>query len=132
MHGKNYDASNDFTSLIGSIKIDFPTFLEFHEKYKLRQLLDQLEKEEPDEETKKRIYQAMDIDGNGLISEFEFKQWAKRTLQVDSDVEDEADVEELLAGNEKAIEGVFKKLDLDGDGQVTYEEFDEVESDKSK
>ena len=124
--------SNDFTSLIGSIKIDFTTFLEFHEKYKLRQLLFQLEQEEPDEETKKRIYQAMDIDGNGLISEFEFKQWAKRTLQVDSDVEDEADVEELLAGNEKAIEGVFKKLDLDGDGQVTYEEFDEVESDKSK
>ena len=123
--------SNDFTSLIGSIKIDFTTFLEFHEKYKLRQLLFQLE-QEPDEETKKRIYQAMDIDGNGLISEFEFKQWAKRTLQVDSDVEDEADVEELLAGNEKAIEGVFKKLDLDGDGQVTYEEFDEVESDKSK
>ena len=122
--------SNDFTSLIGSIKIDFTTFLEFHEKYKLRQLLFQLEQEEPDEETKKRIYQAMDIDGNGLISEFEFKQWAKRTLQVDSDVEDEADVEELLAGNQKAIEGVFKKLDLDGDGQVTYEEFDEVESDK--
>ena len=122
--------SNDFTSLIGSIKIDITTFLEFHEKYKLRQLLFQLEQEEPDEETKKRIYQAMDIDGNGLISEFEFKQWAKRTLQVDSDVEDEADVEELLAGNQKAIEGVFKKLDLDGDGQVTYEEFDEVESDK--
>ena len=71
-----------FSSLIGSIKIDFATFLEFHEKYKLRKLLEKLEAEEPDEETKLKIYKAMDIDGDGLISEFEFKQWAKKTLQV--------------------------------------------------
>ena len=71
-----------FSSLIGSIKIDFATFLEFHEKYKLRKLLEKLEAEEPDKETKLKIYKAMDIDGDGLISEFEFKQWAKKTLQV--------------------------------------------------
>ena len=51
-------------------------------------------------------------------------------LQVDSDVEDEEDVKELFEGNKEAIEGVFKKMDLDGDGQITYAEFDEVESDK--
>ena len=45
-----------FSSLIGSIKIDFATFLEFHEKYKLRKLLEKLEAEEPDEETKLKIY----------------------------------------------------------------------------
>ncbi len=44
--------------------------------------------------------------------------------------EDEADVQNLLAGNEKEIEGVFKKLDKDGDGQVTFEEFDDADSDK--
>ena len=82
MYGKDYDAELHYSSLIGSIKIDFPTFIDFHEKYKLRHLLKQLEDEEPDEETKKKIYKAMDIDGDGLISEFEFKQWAKKTLQV--------------------------------------------------
>ena len=51
-------------------------------------------------------------------------------FQVDSDVEDEEDVKELFEGNKEAIEGVFKKMDLDGDGQLTYAEFDEVESDK--
>ena len=82
MYGKDYDAELHYSSLIGSIKIDFPTFIDFHEKYKLRHLLKQLEDKEPDEETKKKIYKAMDIDGDGLISEFEFKQWAKKTLQV--------------------------------------------------
>merc|ERR1712039_1138844 len=120
MYGKDYDAELHYSSLIGSIKIDFSTFIDFHEKYKLRHLLEQLEDKDPDEETKKKIYKAMDIDGNGLISEFEFKEWSKKILQVDSDVEDEADVQNLLAGNEKEIEGVFKKLDKDGDGQVTF------------
>jgi hypothetical protein len=82
LYGKDYDSGMHFSSLIGSIKIDFATFLEFHEKYKLRKLLEKLEAEEPDEETKLKIYKAMDIDGDGLISEFEFKQWAKKTLQV--------------------------------------------------
>ena len=36
----------------------------------------------------------------------------------------------LHIGNEKEIEGVFKKLDKDGDGQVTFEEFDDADSDK--
>ena len=82
LYGKDYDSGMHFSSLIGSIKIDFATFLEFHEKYKLRKLLEKLEADEPDEETKLKIYKAMDIDGDGLISEFEFKQWAKKTLQV--------------------------------------------------
>ena len=51
-------------------------------------------------------------------------------FQVDSDIEDEADVVNLLAGNEKVIEGVFKNIDANGDGRVTYEEFDAAESGK--
>ena len=51
-------------------------------------------------------------------------------FQVDSDIEDEADVVNLLAGNEKVIEGVFKNIDANGDGCVTYEEFDAAESGK--
>ena len=85
LYGKDYDSGMHFSSLIGSIKIDFATFLEFQEKYKLRKLLEKLEAEEPDEETKKKIYKAMDIDGNGLISEFEFKEWSKKILQVNID-----------------------------------------------
>ena len=49
LYGKDYDSGMHFSSLIGSIKIDFATFLEFHEKYKLRKLLEKLEAEEPDE-----------------------------------------------------------------------------------
>ena len=66
----------------------------------------------------------MDIDENGLISEFELKEWIKRVLQIDADVEDEADVEELLDRNKKVRKESFEKADSDRDGQVTYEEFD--------
>ena len=113
-------------ALIDTIKIDFTTFHELHEKYKLRKLFDDLDGDwsDLDEEIKKRIFQSMDIDENGLISEFELKEWIKRVLQIDADVEDEADVQELLDRNKKVRKESFEKADSDRDGQVTYEEFD--------
>ena len=81
MYGKDYD---DETTdlLIETIKIDFTTFCELHEKYKLLKLfdLDQQHWSDLDEEMKKRIFQSMDIDENYLISEFELKEWVKRVL----------------------------------------------------
>ena len=75
------------------------------------------------EEIKMRIFQSIDIDGNGFISESELKQRIKKVFraQIDSDVEDKANVEELL---EEVSKEAFEELDLDGDGQVSYTEFD--------
>ena len=79
LYGSDYDADKQFSSLIGLIKIDFPAFLDFHEKYKLRRLLSN---EEPDSEAIKTLFNAMDIDGDGVMSEFEFKQMMKKVLEV--------------------------------------------------
>ena len=80
LYGSDYDADKQFSSLIGLIKIDFPAFLAFLEKYKLRRLLNIDENQ--DMKTRKEIWKMMDIDGDGVMSLFEFKQWTKKVMEV--------------------------------------------------
>lgn len=121
LYGSDYDADKQFSSLIGLIKIDFPAFLAFHEKYKLRRLL--TFDGEPDIKTKKEIFKSMDIDGDGFMSEFEFKECAKKVMEIHSDAESDDEEQPDLAELDKVFELAFKELDTDGSGKITFREF---------
>jgi len=123
LYGSDYDADKQFSSLIGLIKIDFPAFLAFHEKYKLRRLMNI--DGEPDMETKRKMFKMMDVDGDGVMSEFEFKQWTKKMMEIDSDVESDDEDKINSADMDRLLEHMFKELDTDGDGKVTFKELDE-------
>ena len=80
LYGEDYNEDRQFCSLTSLIKIDFPAFLAFLEKYKLRRLLNIDENQ--DMKTRKEIWKMMDIDGDGVMSLFEFKQWTKKVMEV--------------------------------------------------
>jgi len=124
LYGINYDADKQYSSLIGLIKIDFWAFLAFHEKYKLRRLLNIDGK--PDMETKKEIWKIVDLNGDGVMSKFEFKHWTKKLMEIDSEAESDDEDRIESAEMDKVLEHAFKELDRDGDGVVTFKEMDET------
>ena len=64
----------------------------------------------------------MDKDGDGVISKDEWKDWCKRQLEFESDVEDASDVESLFIADQEKIEEKFNIIDADGDGQIDFTE----------
>merc|ERR1711971_206996 len=121
----NINKNESLLALIGKIKIDFPTFLEFHQKHEVSKLLKKIETEMSDgeangqanlsEATKKKMFEMMDKDASGGISKAELAQWIKSTQAMDSEAED---VEEEVVTTE------FNRIDSNQDGQLSYDEMD--------
>ena len=64
----------------------------------------------------------MDKDESGDVSKAELAQFVKSTIGLESDVEDEAHIEEKFA--EHNMEEVFNSFDKNLDGQITSDEID--------
>jgi Ca2+-binding EF-hand superfamily protein len=60
----------------------------------------------------------MDADGNGLVSEAEFKQFAEQKSAKNSDGKSKQKVRQ-----DKRMKSNFKRLDSNKDGQISVEEF---------
>jgi len=115
----------DFKMMLGLIKLDFQTFKAFCEKIKLVFLMN-----EDTTEAKKGIFKMMDKDGDGTLSKKEFKRMMKQYLEVNEmfgGCDDSDDSDDETAGFNRFVKEKFKKLDINGDGVLNFEEIEKEE-----
>merc|ERR1711962_806123 len=115
----------DFKMMLGLVKLDFQTFKAFCEKIKLVSLMN-----EDTTEAKKGIFKMMDKDGDGTLSKKEFKRMMKQYLEVNEmfgGCDDSDDSDDETAGFNRFVKEKFKKLDINGDGVLNFEEIEKEE-----